>query len=465
MLKDWTAYRLVRIATLLWVAIGLHGIGNCQQPFVRYYPNDTADLFIRGVMPLANGDFVLSVQLGIWYPKSLPMRVDAVGTVRWEITDQSAGVDFTWGWANLGDSLFFTGGMHSLNQQLMTNPSMRCFDATGMVRWEREYDRYTFDQFTNVGVSRHGILYGLGVFQDSNGLNQTFVQRLGLDGQSVWRLEFTDVVEVAPSGMAVLPNGSLVFSTLNGQVSHLHQIDSAGNVTLDRAYPALESLEPFREIRLAGNGNLLCPGLDSVVRAFTVDGDLVQSIKEGRHLRFVQPTADGGFLTQGSLTDGNDFYLHKYDASWNAVWYQSYALPRTITITDVVEIAGGDLVLVGMSGTTVFDSIYGLFMQTDCQGSLSAKSRCGAAVESVLGYQLYPNPSEGVVVLQVPTAAMEQSQAVSVFNGLGQLVWESVVPPAPAILLDLRHLPPGLYHVAVMRGAKRDWVGKVMLVR
>jgi hypothetical protein len=454
----------IRACFLLFLAsTGYYAFGQSQPPFVRYYPNASHDFFIQEVLPLENGDIILSGQAGIWYPSSLNMRVDASGNTLWTTAGGSIGIEYKWRTQQVGDSLFFEAGMSTVNQQAMTNPFIRCYDSNGFIRWRQEYDTYPFDQFTNLVSSPDGKLYAFGVFQDSNGLNQAMLLHLDLNGDIIWRREFRGNTNIAPSGIAIGNDGSVYFSTVHDQVPHFRSMDSLGNEHLDLEYPSYLGKDPFSEMLLTTNGNFLCFGLDSTVREFTPAGSLVSSFLELGNLQEVLPAADGGAFTVGTVADGSDFYLRKRDSNWNELWYRSFILTRTNSVQGLAELSTGNLLLGGMNGTSVFDSIVGLLIRTDCEGRIEPGSACGSTTDTLSEFQVFPNPSNGMPVILIPTLSAPLSHEVWLFNNLGKLVFQSTNPAASEIPLDLHNLSDGIYHLRLNAGKKEVWTTKIIL--
>ena len=78
-------------------------------------------------------------------------------------------------------------------------------------------------------------------------------------------------------------------------------------------------------------------------------------------------------------------------------------------------------------------------------------------ISNVNKITVYPNPSNGRVVLQVPTEAQVQKYLVNVTDPEGRNVYSKTFSsPGNIIPLDLTFLPKGLYFINVLRAGERD---------
>ena len=70
---------------------------------------------------------------------------------------------------------------------------------------------------------------------------------------------------------------------------------------------------------------------------------------------------------------------------------------------------------------------------------------------------MYPNPSAGQVVLEVPTEAQVQKYLIKVTDPQGRNVYAKTFnSPGNIIPLNLTFLPKGLYFIDVLRAGEND---------
>jgi hypothetical protein len=77
-------------------------------------------------------------------------------------------------------------------------------------------------------------------------------------------------------------------------------------------------------------------------------------------------------------------------------------------------------------------------------------------------YSIFPNPSDGMFVLQVPETLAEHPYTVHVYNTIGQSVATNNGTNQTMMFLDLRSLASGVYHIVVSVDSKSTWSGKVL---
>lgn len=428
------------------------------QGYIRTYPQANAQYGFYGISRLNEGHALLHGISGPLGNHTRNMRVDAYGNPVWILDYQHLTTEYTLGRVSIGDSLFFDAGITSTNPQVMADPFLMCYDAQGRLRWFRQYESPAYDEFSGLARGMGGKFYTVGKFEDSIGTTHSFVMRLDGDGDSIWRKEYLSTTSngIYTSGVVGLPNGDLIFSLLykyQPDGYHLIRLDSLGNVLFDRPYIDNWLDDPFQNIQLCPNGNLLCQGRDSTIREYTPAGDLIRDFRSEDALYGVTQLVDGGLLLYGPPTIP-DFFLLKLNSDWTFAWRNHYDLLDENEIHQVLELPSREILLAGSRSTSFFLSGEGLLLRTDCEGNLTDYTHC---LPPGPEYALWPNPSDGHATLSIPEAFYGQPHTIQVFNALGQVLFSQRVDQMQFLDLDLGEVSPGVVFLRVSRAGEAVW--------
>jgi Secretion system C-terminal sorting domain len=455
-------YRKI-VALGLWCVLMVScGALPAQYGFQRTYASPTEAISIYGLMPLANGDVILSGSIDDEQTHCYNIRVDSHGNPRWDLDTSILYVDFKWQEANLGDSLFFEAGMTSLQPQYMSNPFIHCYDDQGNTRWIRQYDSYEFDQFTDLAVSKSGQIFAVGPYYDIDGHQQAFMLRLDIFGNEIWRRDFPNPIRSTPNGLAILQNGNILLGVMVNDTPHLMQIDTVGTILNDRAFPDRIRDWLFGSMKQLPNGHIICRSGTSTLCEFTTDGNLIRSSVEEDRIYHALPTADGGLLLQCVGADGSDFILRKLRADWTEVWSRSYFIQQRTFIQDLAELPSGDFLICGSRANGANMPMVGLLIRTDCEGNITDYRACQPPQA---GFALWPNPNDGLARLAIPADATDQLHTVQVYDAMGKRVLATSTIDAPFLDLDLSLVDQGVYFLRVLQGTETVWQSRWAVLR
>lgn len=429
------------------------------QGFIRTYPQPNADFYFNDVSRLADGHALLHGTSGPFGYHTRNIRVDESGNPVWIWDFRHLTVEYTWGRASIGDSVFFENGITSSNQQIMSDPFLMSYNDKGQLRWFRQYESEAYDQFNGLAMLPSGSFYGIGGTDLNNtGLRTAFVMKMNHQGDSLWRRDYADTLydEAGPSGIIALPNGDVLFALVYPfQIDgyHLLRLDSLGNLISDRPYLDRSANCPFGKLQWLRDGNLLCYDGWTTASAYTPDGDFLHSFEVDGELFGVTELMDGGFMLVGRAPS-RDFFLQKLNPDWTSAWRRDYDLPDDNVIGQVLELPSRELLLAGSRTTAALGSGVGLLLRTDCEGNLTDYTHC---LPPGPAYALWPNPSDGSATLSIPADLAVQPHHVEVWNALGQRVYAQAPALAEFIDLDLRGLSTGVYIVRVLRAGAAAW--------
>jgi hypothetical protein len=433
-----------------------------QQGYIRIYTHDTTYVQLYAVRILDNDDLLLSGELGDWGQRTYNIKVDAFGNEQWRNTTPWIGLTSRWNEVSLGDTLFFQGGRFSLDPQIMSDPYIQCFDNLGNTRWARKYDHFQHESFTNLALSNQGQLYGFGAYQDTSYFYRTFLLRVDLQGNEVWRHNFVDTLNISTQGMVALPSGDILLGILHEMIPHLVLFDSNGTIIWERSYPEFELAFPFSSMRLTSGDRILCKANDGRLREIGLNGDILRTYADGNGVYDAIRTADGGMMILGAIHDGSDFFLRKLAPDWSEEWYQTYYLPETNYVGAIAEAPNGDFIMTGHKGTTAFEPRNGLLIRTDCMGNITSYRECKPPLPT---FTLFPNPNNGTATLSIPADAVSTRHVVQVFDALGRQVMQTAAVDVNYLDLDLSLADQGIYFLRVLSGGKTLWHGHWVLQR
>ena len=82
--------------------------------------------------------------------------------------------------------------------------------------------------------------------------------------------------------------------------------------------------------------------------------------------------------------------------------------------------------------------------------------------KEIVTYDLYPNPSRGIINIDLSQDQGTKESTISIVNAQGQVMREEVLRNSNSIILDLHHLPSGAYWVHLKSGQATE-VKKLIL--
>jgi GH25 family lysozyme M1 (1,4-beta-N-acetylmuramidase) len=199
------------------------------------------------------------------------------------------------------------------------------------------------------------------------------------------------------------------------------------------------------------------------------------------NIDWTKPTHLSNVYNGTAANHDTSCYTTQLSANWStavdsnsAIAYYSYAIGTTPGAQNIVAWTNnGTATAVTRTGLslTVGQTYYVSVKAVDGAGlacdSVNGQGvivlNCSTGIQEAAGkevFKLYPNPSSGVVQLELPQ--LTGTFHVAVWNALGQQVWSEQVVPG-TVTLPLSDLAAGMYQLSVSQEGKRLYIQKLIL--
>jgi hypothetical protein len=164
--------------------------------------------------------------------------------------------------------------------------------------------------------------------------------------------------------------------------------------------------------------------------------------------KMIQPTSDGGYVIAAiSRSFGwinPDMWMVKIDGLGNQMWTSHYGSWDHEHCYAIKQMSDGAYIVLGHTHSGVPVTTIE-FLRVDGNGALSI----APAVLASHTLEVYPNPSEGIIHLDIRTAGKGNTQ-LRISNAMGQLMMQEKIEPAELMkTIDLNERGPGIYFVSL----------------
>lgn len=189
----------------------------------------------------------------------------------------------------------------------------------------------------------------------------------------------------------------------------------------------------------------------------------------------VKELPDGKLIAAGIRDSGITGVLVKTDADGNEIWYREYKHPASLPlegawhrIHDVIPDGEGGFVATGYIYAPPLDSIPGQDLwvfRTDSMGCVVPGCHLVDDVsvpENEVLVNMYPNPVDDLLSVHLKSGPMPHGAQLKLFDMQGrQHSTMTINPGATTYILQLGHLPSGMYVVRCVTDSQVVWSGKV----
>lgn len=322
-----------------------------------------------------------------------------------------------------------------------------------------------------------GFIIGGTTWSYGAGISDVFLLKTDASGNLQWAKTFGGIDnEFGSSARQTADGGFVVCGVATfpspGDGAYLIKTDNSGNLLWSKTFHGSfgTNLGSFASIQQMPDGGYIiagsigaAPGQNIYMVRTDSNGDTLWTKHIGTLgaddlALCIQLCADGGFMTcgyTGSFGAGQyDIYLIKSDSSGNMGCYQN--TPQTVQYTPPTQISSPvPYISSGLSvWTPVIITSSGGTMFTQCLITETEENEV-----TNLSMNIYPNPTTGTFTVRTKSGANE----ISVFNSLGEAVFQRENFASGNVVIDLSSKPKGIYFVKVMEGEKIA-VGKIVVM-
>ena len=351
-------------------------------------------------------------------------------------------------------------------------------------------DSISLNVFCHSGFQFQNSYYFGGQVQRPNLLNDGFLRKLDLQGNTLW-YNFYGTLETSETFQNCFASSDSTLMCVGGHYltpndpytlrPWIVEMDSSGSIlheyhpTDDVGYNAILDIFPIQDGNWLINGRKVCEddnGSDSyctILGVLDPNFNLLKSIRVGSpepNTSFLQSFdrgSDGINIIGSGLTKMPDSlganlidfgWIVSFTSEGDTLWTRKFSPPTPefvieAYLSDVAFLSSGNIIALG-SVRVNFDYYYwivkvsedGCIDTLDC-GTVSLKD---LQLEKDDGLRIYPNPTHSNITLKFLSSdqILQQTARFYIFNSLGQEVWKGSTAQT-AIEADLTGLSSGIY--------------------
>lgn len=339
------------------------------------------------------------------------LKIDPACNVLWSKTYGTSGQD-------VGNQIVPTAdGNYMITGRSNNDALLIKIDPQGNELWRKTYGGALYETSHSVAQSADGgfILVGQ-TFSFGAGGADIYVIKTDASGNLSWQKTFGGSYD--DEGKYVLANSDGTF-IIDGQIS---------------SSSALSSLD-INVIKTDASGaviwNQVYGGND----------------KDVTHM--IQPTSDGGYIIAGiSRSFGwinPDMWLVKIDQFGASTWTKNYGSWYHDHCYAVKQTSDGGYVALGHQ-EDINSITHVFFVKTDGSGQVSIPE---VWINNV--FSVYPNPSQGIIHVDLDNYATEPGSSIKICNSLGDILYSETMESMNRNnnMIDLKSKPQGVYLVSI----------------
>lgn len=449
------------------------------------------------------------------------LKLDASGNKQWNKIFGGGGYDFLTCLQQTSDGGFILGGRSSSNQSATKSENGKGdfdywvlkLDASGNKQWDKTFGGTDNDQLFALqqtsdggymlgGKSRSG--QGLDKTQPAKGMFDFWVIKLDANGAKQWDRTLGGNGEEELYALQQTSDGGYIFggesfSPINGDKSQgsqgagdfwLVKTDAAGNKQWDKTFGGnfedkIRSLQQLTDGSYILGGTSLSHQTGDKTEPRRGNNDCWIVKTDGSGNKIWDKTFGGGLneflysihqapdgnLVFGAWSDSNpasertapnrgsyDYWLVKIDLNGSKIWDYAVGGNSSDVLSSVGQTADGDFILGGSSASNLNGD-----KSEPCKGNYDywvvklSGGVSGTPYDKLLnaGVKLFPNPAQDKITLSI--SDLKEPAAITIFNTLGQAVYQSHLKPAGNINQQIK-LPQekGIYMLQLSNGMQQS---------
>ncbi len=324
-------------------------------------------------------------------------------------------------------------------------------NSIGVIQWERSYDINTQDIVRSIEIASDGgfMLFGSSR-NDFTGEESMFLIKTDSLGELLWQNTYGGPYSDWGLAITKLQDGNFLLAggtSLNSNdasASLLIKIDPEGNIIWQKKYFGEFNQQEFSSVKQLATGEIVVCG----------------STKGDADVSFF------GILKVLNETDGSIIWEKQYQF-YNMVNTDQYFYSMDLC-------SDGGFILAGMArnlnpegpGNSMW------VVKTDCMGNDSIWDNAACPIktdtpDTVIPFNLYPNPSTGAVTVDYFIPQNAENQSISFYDATGKLVQKVVFTGEGQIQLniDCSGFSNGVYQCVLVSDGEVLQQGKLVLIK
>ncbi|MCB9292993.1 MAG: T9SS type A sorting domain-containing protein [Lewinellaceae bacterium] len=352
------------------------------------------------------------------------------------------------------------------------------FNPEGEIIWQKDYGGAGKDGFFSYRKTPDGgyILGGFSRSLDPSG--DFYLVKVDSEGEMEWETHLGGPGYQDGYSVDFTPDGGYVIAGRGGVPPFDIDIaaakcDAFGNPLWSEIYGGPENNDASHDLVCLQDGTILLSGgmgNGSFQASENRDAFLIKLNQQGSvlweriydelytfsHLSAPIELTDGSIVVTSIryLIEDGDVYggIHKYDSQGNPIWSRLYAgedLTKNNYLYDIVSTADGGFLALGSTyDPNLSNRQEAWLLRLDSEGYTCDSVGCVEVVNALPpppqeeALTVSPNPSTGLLTAQWQTAGLVE---LSVFTATGRQAWAYQGRSEGPMVIDLSHLPPGLY--------------------
>ena len=443
--------------------------------FQKIYPS-SINQGGQDVLPTADGGYIIAGKTENNIINDLDILINKtnnLGEIVWTKTYGGSRPDYANcilqtidGYLILGYSQSFGGGDQD-NYLLKIN-------TVGDTLWTKVYGGYGNEDGKEIVATADGNYVIVGGSNSVNFSNND-MQLIKIDplGHVIWTKYYGGgtTYESARSVKLCLDGGFIIagktLSIVNALASvYLVKINSSGDTLWTKTYSGPNSYEGKSIVVNSDGSYTLCVDdssstHDSDVRVMNINssGAIVWNKSYGGTdkdiCKMIQLNNDGSYIVTGisrSFGWGDpEMWLLKINTSGDTIWTANYGGPGHEHCYATRQTPDGGFISIGLTRSFSVNARTFLVKMDDLGHSLPLALSINALTSNNINLNIYPNPSNGVIHIDL-SDAVNSSSTFRISNSLGQILFSEIIDPSSGIkskIINIEDEKPGIYFVTV----------------
>lgn len=324
-------------------------------------------------------------------------------------------------------------------------------DSMGVPEWEHTYGGANYDFANSIEIADDGgfMLFGT-TYSYGEGAYNMYLVKTDSEGNQLWQKTYGGVLEDYGTSMCKLQDGNYVLAgTTHFQndtiSSSIIKIDSEGTVLWAKTFKGDKTYSEFTGVKQLSSGEIVATG--------STQGDDLNNTFYG-------------VLYKLNETDGTVIWQKQYDY-FHKDSTQHYFYGMDVCLDGGVVMAG--MVRDLRAGASPGNSMW--VVKTDCMGNDSIWDNAACPIKTdtpntLIPFNLYPNPSTGAVTLDYFIPQNSTSNQLTFYDATGKKVQTFNLSGEGQVQLslDCANFANGVYNGVVISDGKVLFMRKLVLI-
>lgn len=404
------------------------------------------------------------------------IKTDAFGDTLWTKKIGGSGVEGGYTVQRISDGNYILSGFTTSYGAGGQDAFLVKIDPNGNTAWEKSYGGSGADRIEAAYENPDGTIIAVGA-SDSDGTNsQFFLIKTTSAGDTIWTrkiggsaFEYGNMVKPTSDGGYIIVGQTFSYGAGSGDY-YMVKTDGNGDTTWTKTFGGA-NLDEAKNVRQTADGGYIITGDAEMIFAGDQDIYIVKTDANGNISwtktyrgndkdisKMIEQTPDGGYIVAGitrsfGQSGPPDWWVLKTNSTGDTLWTRMYGGSSNEHLYAIKPEPGGSYIAVGHSASYGNnEQVY--LMKLNSQGDAPAGS---VEYEHEI-FTLFPNPSEGLLYVQMKT---KNASVMKILDVSGRVI--STVNIEGKATLDISAFPDGLYFCEILHKNKRSVIKVIKL--